>query len=99
MGELAHDMLRESLDAFIDGDDAKATREQPIWYSVDIAFRERFPSVVPLTALKGNSKLSGMLVTKRGVRLSVQPVTAAHFAEVCRMGRQADRGSKGGRLR
>ena len=79
--------------------DAKATREQPIWYSVDIAFRERFPVVVPLTALKGNSKLSGMLVTKRGVRLSVQPVTAAHFAEVCRMGRQADRGSKGGRLR
>jgi predicted RNA-binding protein with PUA-like domain len=68
--------------------DPKATRERPIWYSVDIGFRERFPAVVSLAALKGNVKLAGMMVTRRGARLSVQPVSAPHFAEVCRMGRK-----------
>jgi predicted RNA-binding protein with PUA-like domain len=69
--------------------DAKATRERPIWYSVDIAFTERFPAVVSLAALKANPKLAGMMVTKRGARLSVQPVTAQQFTEICRMGRTA----------
>jgi predicted RNA-binding protein with PUA-like domain len=69
--------------------DAKATRERPIWYSVDIAFTERFPGIVPLAALKANPALAGMMVTKRGARLSVQPVAPEHFAEICRMGRKA----------
>ncbi len=69
--------------------DPKATSATPIWFSVDIAFVERFPAVLPLAALKGNPKLRKMLVVKRGMRLSVQPVTAEEFAEVRRMGRQA----------
>ncbi len=69
--------------------DPKATSAKPIWFSVDIAFVERFPAVLPLAALKGNPKLRKMLVVKRGMRLSVQPVTAEEFAEVRRMGRQA----------
>lgn len=69
--------------------DAKATAAQPIWYSVDIKFVERFPAVVPLADLKANPKLKTMMVIKRGVRLSVQPVTAGEFDEVRRMGRRA----------
>jgi len=69
--------------------DPKATRERPIWYSVDIAFVERFPAVLPLAALKENPKLSDMMVIRRGARLSVQPVTAAQYREVCRMARRA----------
>jgi len=71
--------------------DAKATPEKPIWYSVDIAFVERFPAVLPLADLKANPQLRKMMVVKRGMRLSVQPVTAAEFADVCRMGRHAAR--------
>jgi predicted RNA-binding protein with PUA-like domain len=56
---------------------------------VDIAFVERFPDVVPLAALKANPKLGDMMVIKRGARLSVQPVGAAEFREVVRMGRAA----------
>jgi predicted RNA-binding protein with PUA-like domain len=67
--------------------DPKAGRDAPIWYSVDVAFVERFPTVVPLADLKANPALRDMMVTKRGARLSVQPVSAAEFAEVCRMGR------------
>lgn len=79
--------------------DAKATADAPIWYAVDLAFVERFAAVVPLAALKANPKLRDMMVIRRGARLSVQPVGAAEFAEVCRMGRATrqragDRGSK-----
>jgi predicted RNA-binding protein with PUA-like domain len=69
--------------------DPKATKASPIWYSVDIGFVERFPETVSLADLKGNAALAGMMVTKRGARLSVQPVSAAEFQEVCRMGRRA----------
>lgn len=68
--------------------DAKATPDRPIWYSVDLAFVDRFPSMVPLADLKANPKLETMMVIKRGARLSVQPVTAAEYREVCRMGRR-----------
>jgi predicted RNA-binding protein with PUA-like domain len=52
---------------------------------VDVAFEAKLPAVVALDALKANPLLEGMLVTKRGQRLSVQPVSEAHFAEVLRM--------------
>jgi len=68
--------------------DPKATPERPIWYSVDIAFAERFPAVLPLAALKDNPKLRDMMVIRRGTRLSVQPVSAAEYREVCRMARR-----------
>ena len=76
--------LRRGHDYF----DSKATPDRPIWYSVDIAFVERFPAVVPLSDLKANAKLQGMMVIKRGARLSVQPVAAGEFREVRRMGRR-----------
>jgi predicted RNA-binding protein with PUA-like domain len=68
--------------------DPKATQDTPIWYSVDIRFVERFPAVVPLADLKANPALRNMMVTKRGARLSVQPVSADEFEAVCRMGRR-----------
>jgi predicted RNA-binding protein with PUA-like domain len=77
--------------------DPKATADAPIWHAVDIRFVERFPAVVPLAALKANPVLASMVVTRRGVRLSIQPVTPAEFAEVRRMGRRggfADRSSQ-----
>jgi predicted RNA-binding protein with PUA-like domain len=66
----------------------KATPEHPIWYSVDIGFVERFPAIVSLADLRGNPALRGMWVLKRGMRLSVQPVTPEEFDEVVRMGRR-----------
>jgi predicted RNA-binding protein with PUA-like domain len=40
---------------------------------------------VPLSAVKENAKLSKMALVANS-RLSVQPVTAAEWKEVCRMG-------------
>jgi predicted RNA-binding protein with PUA-like domain len=68
--------------------DPKAAADQPIWYAVDIGFVERFPGIVSLADLRANPALAAMWVLKRGMRLSVQPVTAQEFEEVVRMGRK-----------
>ena len=55
------------------------------WECVDVRAVEPLPSPVTLADVKDNPKLSEMsLVTS--FRLSVQPVSAAEWAEVCRMG-------------
>jgi predicted RNA-binding protein with PUA-like domain len=54
---------------------------------VDLEFVERFPSVVPLEQLKNTPGLEKMMVIQKGSRLSVQPVTAAEFRIVSRLGR------------
>jgi predicted RNA-binding protein with PUA-like domain len=68
--------------------DAASTREKPVWYMVDIAFVERFPEVVSLETLKQTRGLERMMVTQKGSRLSVQPVTRAEFEIVVRLGRR-----------
>jgi len=67
--------------------DPASTKEKPIWYMVDLEFVERFPAVVPLDVLKKTKGLEQMMVTKKGSRLSVQPVTKAEYDIVVRMGR------------
>lgn len=69
--------------------DPKASPEDPRWYMVDIGYTETFPTYVPLATLKADPALAGMPVTRRGQRLSVQPVSAEHFAHVLALGRQS----------
>ena len=68
--------------------DEKATREAPPWYTVEIGFVERFPAIVPLDTLKATKGLEDMMVTKKGSRLSVQPVSKAEYEIVARLGRR-----------
>jgi predicted RNA-binding protein with PUA-like domain len=71
--------------------DAASVGKPPIWYAVDIAFVERFPEIVPLETLKATKGLEEMVVTKKGSRLSVQPVTKAEYDIVARLGRRRSR--------
>ena len=66
--------------------DSKATKEKPIWYCVDVAFVKKFPRSISLDELRGMKALKDMTLLERGSRLSVQPVTAEEWKEVCRMG-------------
>ena len=66
--------------------DPKSSPENPRWFMVDVEFVEKFDNVVSLDELKENPDLEGMLVIKRGMRLSVQPVEKKHFDIVCSMG-------------
>jgi predicted RNA-binding protein with PUA-like domain len=59
--------------------DEASTKDAPVWYMVDIGFVERFPAVVPLETLKRPRGLEKMMVTQKGSRLSVQPVTKAEY--------------------
>jgi len=67
--------------------DPKATAADPIWYMVDIAFVETFPEIVPLETLKSAKGLEKMVVTQKGSRLSIQPVTKAEYDIVVNLGR------------
>jgi predicted RNA-binding protein with PUA-like domain len=67
--------------------DPKSIPSAPRWDMVDVEPVEKLPRYVPLEALKSDAALAGMLVAKRGMRLSVQPVTREHFRRVLALGR------------
>jgi predicted RNA-binding protein with PUA-like domain len=58
----------------------------PTWYTVDVRFVARFPEIVPLETLKATPGLETMVVTQKGSRLSIQPVTREEFDIVSRLG-------------
>ncbi|WP_374079065.1 EVE domain-containing protein [Bdellovibrio bacteriovorus] len=66
--------------------DAKATKEKPIWFCVEVEFVSKFKNLVSLSDLRDNEKLSDMVVLQKGSRLSVQPVDKKHFDIVKKMG-------------
>ena len=65
--------------------DAKSKQDEPRWSRVDVGFVEKFAKEVSLQALKDDPALTGMRVTQKGSRLSVQPVDAKHFRRVLKM--------------
>ena len=67
--------------------DAKSNRDAPRWDMVDVELVEKLPRYVPLETLKSDAGLAGMLVAKRGMRLSVQPVSREHFRRVLALGK------------
>ena len=66
--------------------DPKASPENPRWMMVDIEAVEALPEIVELGGMRECAELEGMPLLQRGQRLSVQPVSAEHFAIVCQMG-------------
>lgn len=71
--------------------DKRASDKNVRWHMVDVEFVERFQQLLTLDAMKADEQLEGMLATKRGVRLSVQPVSAEHFARVLELAQLAGR--------
>ncbi|HBQ13992.1 MAG TPA: EVE domain-containing protein [Myxococcales bacterium] len=66
--------------------DPKATEEAPRWHLVDLSFVEKFDAVLGLDVLKEHADdLEGMMVIKRGIRFSVQPVEKEHFRKVLKL--------------
>ena len=68
--------------------DADADPANPRWFLVDIEFVEKFPRTIPLAELKATKGLEKMVVTQKGSRLSVQPVTADEFKIVCNLAKK-----------
>lgn len=65
--------------------DPKSDPENPTWMMVDVAFEKKFDNEVGLPELRENPKLEGMALLQSFQRLSVQPVSKAHYEEILRM--------------
>ena len=59
--------------------DPKSLPDNPIWYMVDIRFESKFETPIPLAGLRRFPELAEMLLMKKGMRLSIQPVTRSEF--------------------
>ena len=69
--------------------DPKATREKPIWDCVEVEYVATLPHFVTLDRMRSELALSDIMVLKRGMRLSVQPVTEAEYETIVRLGHTA----------
>ena len=65
--------------------DEKSTPDSPRWYMVDIRFEKKFRKPLPLAELRERPELEGMMLLKKGARLSVQPVSPEHWKAINRL--------------
>jgi predicted RNA-binding protein with PUA-like domain len=66
--------------------DPASTRQQPRWDMVDLKFKEKFPTAVSLDRLRQEPQLQGMVLLRKGSRLSVQPVTEQEWSVIVKLG-------------
>lgn len=62
--------------------DPKATGEKPRWLVVDVRYVADLKRPVTLRQIKEDAQLSEMMVARRGMRLSVQPVEPRHYKRI-----------------
>lgn len=67
--------------------DPRSIDANPIWLAVDIKFTARFSHFVAIGEIKASPDLKDMMVARRGMRLSVQPVEARHLEIVTKLGK------------
>jgi predicted RNA-binding protein with PUA-like domain len=66
--------------------DEDATRDEPRWFGVDIQADRPLKRPVTLEDIKAEKALAGMMLIKKGARLSIQPVTAEQWRHILSMG-------------
>ena len=77
-----------ALDPRSPGHDPRATAADPLWSVVDVRLIEIFPRAVALDELRGVPALAGMELLRKGSRLSVMPLSAAHFRAITALARR-----------
>jgi predicted RNA-binding protein with PUA-like domain len=65
--------------------DPKSTADDPRWFMVDVRFDKKFERPLALGELRTVPALKHMVLLKKGVRLSVQPVSAAEFKTIAKL--------------
>ena len=66
--------------------EAVPEKKDPTWVQVEIKFVKKLPNTVSLETLKSTKGLENMIVTKKGSRLSIQPVTKGEYEIVVKLG-------------
>jgi predicted RNA-binding protein with PUA-like domain len=68
--------------------DAKSKPDNPRWLLLDVKYVSHFPRIIPLSELKETPGLEEMMVTRKGMRLSIQPVTQQEWEIVHNLAEQ-----------
>ena len=63
----------------------KSDPQSPVWYMVDVKLSFKLREILPLAVLKETKGLEKMVVTQKGSRLSIQPVTVEEWKIVNRL--------------
>ncbi len=67
--------------------DPKSTPAEPRWQTVKVEYVETFPRVITLDELKASFTQEELLVVRKGMRLSVMPVSEAAANRLLKMAR------------
>jgi predicted RNA-binding protein with PUA-like domain len=69
--------------------DADSDPNNPRWYMVDVRFERKLRKPITLATLRehSNGALKGLALLKRGNRLSITPVSAAHWKFILSLSR------------
>ena len=68
--------------------DKRSTPGNTVWCMVDVRFDEEFPNPLSLPDLRDIPALKNMTLLRKGMRLSVQPVSASEFEAVLKAARK-----------
>ena len=68
--------------------DPKSNPDKPRWFMVDIKFKEKFVSIIPLEILKTILALKNMQVLRKGNRLSITPVSTKEWQTIYRLAKK-----------
>jgi predicted RNA-binding protein with PUA-like domain len=61
--------------------DPKSTRDNPRWCLVDVEFIRKLDRNITLSEIKATKGLDGLILTRKGNRLSVMPIEKKHSLE------------------
>lgn len=62
--------------------DAKSSADNPRWCLVDVEFVRKLTRKITLTELKAQKTLADMILTRKGNRLSIMPVSKIHWNKI-----------------
>jgi len=65
--------------------DPKSTKDNPRWFMVDIRFKKKFKSIIPLSELKETPVLKDMQLLRKGNRLSIMPVSKKDWDTILKL--------------
>lgn len=66
--------------------DPKATKDNPIWFCVDVKFIDKLKAPVSLEQMRKDESLKDMRLLQRGNRLSILPLSKEEYERICSLG-------------
>ena len=65
--------------------DPRSSQDKPRWFCVEVKFKMLFKTPCLLAELRKQNQLKNMLLLKKGMRLSIQPVLKKEFQHILKM--------------